>query len=858
VAISTLFKLESSVLTSEAEVETRFLPKLFSDLGYPDKAILPKKRIKPLKINDGTRTTTKEVDFILTNEEGYARVIVEAKDPSINVISAWGQAASYALSYNRDKKDKEKVKWLLLTNGHITGLFPIDSETPIVTLRLSDFASGMPPYVTLRTYIKYSAIKTVAKRGLPFESLPPQKLNELFASSHDLVWKKEKLAPADAFFEFCKFIFIKIREDKKREQLPANTETYKIPLTNDWLEAQKETSDHPVRDILFKNLHTELEDAITKDKKKRIFEKDETLKLSAATCKELITSFQSVNLSTIDEDLNGRMFEVFLAASIRGKALGQYFTPRTVVDFMTRIALRNTDVTTPPKVLDACCGTAGFLIEVMAYLTASLREDTRFTSTKKEGLKKSICNECLYGIEANERVARIARINMYLHGDGGSHIFHGDGLDIDPKASPDMTSEQIDGIEESKMHILDNSFDIVLTNPPFSMTYQVDKEDEKRIILQHELTDTMASAKSSLLFLNRYLEVLKPGGELLIVLDDTVINGKSFENIRTWVLGNFIIMSIHSLPFNAFFKAKANIKTSILHLKKKENPDEQQGYIFMSTANNIGHDNSLKDTPERNNLTEILMAYLEWQRTGKIDNINRQNNLPEENLECPQQYWILNPKNLSTERFDAFFYCPDLQSTYKNLQVLSSRKKIAIIRGADIELRQKLTKKEKDVFKKNNQILKYIEIGDVTQYGLITKRIEKTFDDLPSRGEYQIRKGDILVALNNSSRGTIVLVPEEYDRAICTSGFLVLVPKSEDEALLLWYSLRSEVCRKQIYYLAQTASQPELKIEAWEKYFEIPLPLDKEKEEAIAKAKEFYIHLRKLVDINEYRFNIVT
>jgi type I restriction enzyme M protein len=390
------------------------------------------------------------------------------------------------------------------------------------------------------------------------------------------------------------------------------------------------------------------------------------------------------------------------------------------------------------------------------------------------------------------------------------------------------------------------------------MTYQVDKEDEKRIILQHKLTDTMASAKSSLLFLNRYLEVLKPGGELLIVLDDTVINGKSFENIRTWMLENFIIMSVHSLPFNAFFKAKANIKTSILHLKKKENPDEQQGYIFMSTSNNIGHDNSLKDTPERNNLTEILMAYLEWQRTGKIDNINRQNNLLEENLECPQQYWILNPKYLSTERFDAFFYCTDLQSTYKNLQVLSSRKKLAVIRGADIELRQKLTKKEKDVFRKNNQILKYIEIGDVTQYGLITKYSEKTFDDLPSRGEYQIRKGDILVALNNSSRGTIVLVPEEYDRAICTSGFLVLVPKSEDEALLLWYSLRSEICRKQIYYLAQTASQPELKIETWKKYFEIPLPLDKEKEEAITKAKEFYTYLRKLVDINEYRFNIVT
>jgi type I restriction enzyme M protein len=855
-AISTLFKIDSSFLTSEAEVETRFLPKLFADLGYPDKAILPKKRIQPLKIHDGTRTTTKEVDFILTNEEGYARIIVEAKDPSINVISAWGQAASYALSYNRNKKEKEKVKWLLLSNGHITSLFPVDSETPIVTLRLSDFASGMPPYVTLRTYIKYRAIKTLSEQNLPFEALPPKKLNELFASTHDLVWKKEKLAPADAFFEFCKFIFIKIQEDKKRERIKENAKTYMIPLTIEWLSAQETTSNHPVRDVLFKNLHSELENSIIKYKKKRIFEKEETLKLSAATCKELIISFQSVNLSTIDEDLNGRMFEVFLAASIRGKALGQYFTPRPVVDFMTRIALRNKDVANPPKVLDACCGTAGFLIEVMAYLTASLREDNRFTSTQKEKLREEICNECLYGIEANERVARIARINMYLHGDGGSHVFHGDGLDVDPKASPDMTSEKMDEIEENKKYILNNSFDIILTNPPFSMTYQINKEDEKRIILQHELTETMISVKSSILFLNRYLELLRPSGELLIVLDDTVINGKSFENIRIWMMENFIILGIHSLPFNAFFKAKANIKTSILHLKKKENLNEQQGYIFMSISNNIGHDNSLKDTPERNNLTETLIAYLEWQRTAQISSINRQNNLDEENLECPQQYWLLSPEKLRSERFDAFFYCPDLYTTYEKLNTLSSQGKITVIRGRDIARRSKLTKQQKDKLKDSNTILKYIEIGDVTQYGLITKYIDGTFDELPSRGEYQVHKGDILLALNNSSRGTVVLVPEEFDQAICTSGFLVLIPNSDDEALLLWYSLRSEICRKQIYYLAQTASQPELKIEAWEQYFEIPFPQGKKRTQAINKAKEFYNYLKKLVDINDYRFNL--
>lgn len=766
-------------------------------------------------------------------------MVVEAKDPSINILDAWGQTASYALSYNRDKKlDSQKIKWLLISNGHFTGLFPHDSETPIVTLQLSDFASGTPPYVTLRTYIKYGAIENKTKTKIPFESLTPKKLNDLFAESHNLVWKKEKLAPADAFFEFCKFIFIKIQEDKKREALPADTESYEIPLTEAWLKAQSNTSSHPVRDILFKNLHTELEDAIINRNKKRIFEKDETLKLSASTCYELIKKFQSVNLSSIDEDLNGRMFEVFLAASIRGKDLGQFFTPRSVVDFMTRIALRNVDIKKPPKVLDACCGTAGFLIEVMAYLTGRLRNDTRLTSDERKVIHKQICEECLYGIEANERVARIARINMYLHGDGGSHIFHGDGLDINPLETKDMTSEKKEEVSEFKTKIKNNTFDLILSNPPFSMNYSSSNEDEKRILKQHELTKKSSTAKSSVLFLNRYYELLKDDGELLIVLDDTVINGKTFEEIRKWIIDKFIILGVHSLPFNAFFKAKANIKTSIIHLRKKHSASEKQCNIFMSISNNIGHDNSLRDTPFRNNLTEILIAYLEWQRTGYLSMTTRDNYDKSENLECPQQYWLISGDELTTERFDSFFYCPDLHNAYKAMMFAKQSGKIDIIKGSSLKRRKKLNSEEKMCLRKSDKDFKYIEIGDVTQYGLITKYIKGRFEDLPTRGEYQVHTGDILLALNNSSRGTVVLVPPEFDNAICTSGFLVIIPDNEEQGLLLWYSLRSELCRKQIYYLAQTASQPELKLDAWNSYFEIPIPIKEDYNLSIKKAKE--------------------
>ena len=154
----------------------------------------------------------------------------------------------------------------------------------------------------------------------------------------------------------------------------------------------------------------------------------------------------------------------------------------------------------------------------------------------------------------------------------------------------------------------------------------------------------------------------------------------------------------------------------------------------------------------------------------------------------------------------------------------------------------------------SGDFFRYIEIGDVTSYGLITHYIDVPFDEIPSRGEYQVKKGDIIFALNNSSRGTVVYVPEEFDNMICTSGFLVIRPENEEEGLLLWYSLRSEICRQQIYYLAQTASQPELKIESWNKYFKIPLPSTKNKAKTLADAKKIFKYISELSEISKDTF----
>jgi len=852
---STLFDLDSSLLQTEAQVETRFLTKLFHDLGFPQEAIIPKEHVPSLLISDGRRQTQKEVDFILKDKDGVPRIIVEAKEPTKNIFDAWGQTASYALSYNSDKPYDQRVKWLLISNGIMTALYPHDSKIPLLTLQLSDFASGMPPYVALRTNIKYEGISQKNKQKLEFKPLPPAELNKLFFVSHNMVWKAEKMAPHDAFFEFCKFIFIKIKEDKKRQSYGPEVEPYTMPLTLAWLEAQSNTSEHPVRDVLFKNLCEELETQVKEKKKKRIFEPNETLELKATTCKSLIEKFEKVDLSSIDEDLNGRMFEVFLNAAVRGKDLGQFFTPRSVVDFMTRIALRNIDFDNIPLILDGCCGTAGFLIETMAYMIGQIRNDTRLNQRERQKKIDKICNECLFGVEANKRTSRIARINMYLHGDGGSHIFNSDGLDETPKPTTGMKEEEKEEVQDYANKVKNDSFGLVLSNPPFSMNYQRNKEEDKYIIDQFSFTAGQSSVKSSVLFLTRYEKLLRPGGEMLIVLDDTILNGKSYEELRKWIMEKFVILGVHSLPFNTFLKAKANIKTSILHLRKKEDETDTQGAVFMSISNNIGHDNSLHDTPKRNNLNAILTAYLEWQRTGVIEEKIEFNNDVHDNLECPMQYWLTKAEDLTTERFDSFFYCPELKNLYQELNEKAEEGIIELKSGKDFNVIAKIASTKKQEYLISGDFFKYVEIGDVTSYGLITKYIEVPFEDVPSRGEYQVKKGDILLALNNSSRGTVVYVPEEFDNMICTSGFLVIRPKDEEEGLLLWYCLRSEICRKQIYYLAQTASQPELKMDSWRKYFKIPFPTKENKEKALASTRKSFKHIRMLSDISNDTFH---
>src|SRR5690606_3580383 len=116
-------------------------------------------------------------------------------------------------------------------------------------------------------------------------------------------------------------------------------------------------------------------------------------------------------------------------------------------------------------------------------------------------------------------------------------------------------------------------FDLVLTNPPFSMDYSRDDPEERDILKDYELLTwggrERSALRSAVMFIERYHDLLRPGGRLLTVIDDGVLGGKKMGFVRDYIRERFIISAVISLHGDAFQRAGARVKTSILCLTKK-------------------------------------------------------------------------------------------------------------------------------------------------------------------------------------------------------------------------------------------------------------------------------------------------
>lgn len=371
--------------------------------------------------------------------------------------------------------------------------------------------------------------------------------------------------------------------------------------------------------------------------KDHLFDENETIKIRENSFEQIVKELQVYNLSTTSDDVKGIAFEQFLGRTFRGE-LGQFFTPRTIVDFMVSVL----DPQEGEYVCDPCCGSGGFLIRAFEYVREHIenevevrKEDVKkslFTDDysklpKKEqekidqkvidafskmnyeldinnpmGRLRSLSFDCIYGTDANPRMARTAKMNMIMHGDGHGGVHHHDGL------------LNVNGIWEGR-------FDVILTNPPFGA--RIDKElkiteadrftdiekikaYEKRYgkenydnalkqvndHIDQPILDLFQIGKFSglteVLFIERCLNLLKPGGRMGIVLPEGVLNNTNLQKVRDFVESKAKILLIVSIPQDVFMAAGATVKPSLLFFKKfTENEAEEYNRIYIQASHEV-------------------------------------------------------------------------------------------------------------------------------------------------------------------------------------------------------------------------------------------------------------------------------
>lgn len=833
-------------LTNESSVEQFFVIRLLRDLGYEDAFIRPKKTIQSYKIDKGKTKKDYAPDYILYIDKTQNKpvILIDAKDTEISAEQGVIDAQLYASVLRRKLKEPKPEQYCIGTNGLNFVVKHYDSDKFILKLKFSDFQRDNKKYKKLKQLLSFSILKDKFKKGITpkiedefeFEPADIKKITGIFRACHNKIWKKENYKPTQAFYEFTKLFFIKLDCDRKihsefiKKDLKPSKKDFIFSLN--WIEEREKETTNPFNTILFETLRNDLEEKIESGEKKRIFNEGESLGMKSSTIKEVVKLLEHYDFHKIDEDLNGRMFETFLTATIRGKELGQFFTPRTVVKFMTKLADLKVNKEQINSVLDACCGSGGFLIEVMADMFEKIDKNKSLSNIEKTNLKTKVVSQFLYGIDANKdkhlSISRVARMNMYLHGDGSNKIYwFPDSLDKEMDISDIEDKELLKEAKELKGVIEEGlKFDIVLTNPPFSMSYKRSEEDEKKIIEGYDLSEykgkSRSSLKSNILFLERYRDLLEPHGKLITVIDESVLNTPSEKDFRDFIREHFMVKAVISLPRNAFVNADTNVKTSVLYLVKKEQEDEEQPDVFMAISENIGHTNSGKEALHLDELKHILSEFKNFEK-GEF--------------ESNDKIFIVSGEEIN-DRLDCYSHSPIYNKLVNKLRSGERKGKFDLIPASDLNIiEDTIKKKEYDKIETNNY--KYLRLGDTDKdLGLILGIEEDLLINLPTRARQKIETNDILISRPIGSTEGVVKVPEELNNQLCSTGFIIIRPEDEDEALLLWAIMKSDLVQKQFFYLQSGHSQPEITPENFKEKILIPLPNKRVRDKIIDAVKK--------------------
>ena len=597
------------VSTPEERVRQYYIAILANKYGYSLEQM-----DQELKVNNSKRGQGKaRADIVIWKSEQdkkdkkAAFIVVECKAENVKVrVEDYYQGFNYA--------SWAHAEFFVTTNEKETKYFNVD---PAYLPQKLDEVVAIPTAKDVDDAARIEQLKDQTKLFTRDE------FTKTLRACHNIIRNNDKLSPEAAFDEISKLLFMKIRFERDNKGM-------KVFTKQEYLDAAQNHEKNVRPGLkgtdLYALSYMQFLFRTTKEffKDDRLFDDKDEINIRENSFIQILEKLETFNLSDTQDDVKGIAFEEFLGTTFRGE-LGQFFTPRTIVDFMTEIL----DPQEGEVICDPTCGSGGFLIKAFEYVREKIEADIR---SKKDSLRLSIegndydalpedkqvkishsidkmqaalnteldtgiegsrmyqlSRNCIYGTDANPRMARTSKMNMIMHGDGHGGVHHHDGL------------LNVNGIFEER-------FDVILTNPPFGQNVDrgqliseadkfTDEEMKKKYKKKYgaaydealkQVDDHIGESLLSLydlgnistltevLFMERCLRLLKKGGRMGMVLPEGVLNNKNLQAVREYFEGKAKIILICSIPQDVFIAAGATVKPSLVFMRRFTNDEESE------------------------------------------------------------------------------------------------------------------------------------------------------------------------------------------------------------------------------------------------------------------------------------------
>lgn len=557
--------------TPEENVRQRIARSLMDDYGYDRDHLAIE-----FTINVGR--SKKRVDIAIfpplsPHKQEYIKIIVETKREEIKPT-------------DRDNGVEQLKSYLAACLGARYGLW-IGAELQV--WEKSTPAGGNPDFAIVADIPRFGSD---APTPLTFTELVPahEELIAVFRRCHNYIYGNQGLQKEQAFQELLKLIFCKVYDEDM------STGTMRFFISNE--DRRSEIGQRHLRGTM-DQLFTEV-----KERYPYIFGAGERIILENRVLAYVVGELQRFSLLQTQADVKGIAYEQLVGANLRGDR-GEFFTPREVCKMVVKMVFATypRDRWLKLRVIDPTCGTGGFLVSTMDVWREVLQEDqtAKWSKDKSKAIEETArllretASQYLMGIDFNPVLVRAAQMNLVMHGDGSTNVFHTNSL-LPPGEWPSDPANNV------AHHVRPGSFDVIVTNPPFGANIRI---DDSHILEQFELVragmdpgQRRTAMSPEQLFIERCLYLLKPGGRLAIVLPDSILSNPGLAFIRRWILKKARVVASVDLP-QVTFEPYTGTQTSVLLLQKKTDAEmkieQQMGKpldyeVFMTTPKAVGHD----------------------------------------------------------------------------------------------------------------------------------------------------------------------------------------------------------------------------------------------------------------------------